>query len=246
MQSMKSSMAARKVGGVRRTTRVQKQAPVAASAEEAVTRRAALGLAAALPAALVAKPSLAAYGDAKKEFAGTVNTSGFIPYAGEGFAVLLPAKYNPASYNSEFPGIALAYEDNFDAVNKLSVIVTPTNKSKIEDYGSPTDYLKEVAYLLGQQTWQGDSLSEGGFKRGKTSVANVLDAGKDSRNGKTYYTFEILTRTADGNEGGRHHLLTSTVSGGKVYTLRQQVGDKRWFKGLERENREIASAFKVA
>ena len=43
--------------------------------------------------------------------------------------------------------------------------------------------------------------------------------------------YEILTRTADGNEGGRHQLLTATVGGGNLYICKVQIGDKRWFKG---------------
>ncbi len=74
----------------------------------------------------------------------------------------------------------------------------------------------------------------GGFAPGKVSVANVLTTGSRSTGGKTYYQYEILTRTADGDEGGRHHLFATTVSNGKLYILKMQAGDKRWFKGLER------------
>ena len=65
-------------------------------------------------------------------------------------------------------------------------------------------------------------------------MANVLTTGSRSTGGKTYYQYEILTRTADGDEGGRHHLFATTVSNGKLYILKMQAGDKRWFKGLER------------
>jgi len=67
------------------------------------------------------------------------------------------------------------------------------------------------------------------------SVANVLTTGSRVTGGKTYYQYEILTRTADGDEGGRHHLFATTVSNGKLYILKMQAGDKRWFKGTERE-----------
>ena len=43
--------------------------------------------------------------------------------------------------------------------------------------------------------------------------------------------YELLTRTADGNEGGRHQLLTATVGNGNLYICKVQIGDKRWFKG---------------
>ena len=66
-------------------------------------------------------------------------------------------------------------------------------------------------------------------------MANVLTTGSRVTGGKTYYQYEILTRTADGDEGGRHHLFATTVSNGKLYILKMQAGDKRWFKGTERE-----------
>lgn len=56
----------------------------------------------------------------------------------------------------------------------------------------------------------------GGFAPNKVSVANVLSTGSESRGGRTYYQAEVLTRTADGNEGGRHHVFEATVAGGKA------------------------------
>lgn len=34
-------------------------------------------------------------------------------------------------------------------------------------------------------------------------------------------------RAADGDEGGRHQLISATVNGGKLYLLKVQAGDKR-------------------
>lgn len=135
----------------------------------------------------------------------------------------------------------------------------------LQDYGSPDQYLNTLAPLLGQQAWQGATESEGascferlllwtlltcappgGFAPGKVSVANVLTTGSRSTGGKTYYQYEILTRTADGDEGGRHHLFATTVSNGKLYILKMQAGDKRWFKGLERELKKVQESFSVA
>lgn len=71
-------------------------------------RRAALGLLAGTAALLAGTgASQAAYGDAARVFAGKItNKSGFVPYAGEGFALLLPAKWNP-SPERDFPGTVL-------------------------------------------------------------------------------------------------------------------------------------------
>lgn len=245
--TMKASAVARVQRAQRQ--RAQRTAPVAAAQaapEPAATRRAALALVAGTATAGAAvKPAAAAYGEGANVFGKATNTSGFVPYAGDGYALLIPSKYNP-SQEKEYPGVDANFEDNFDAVCKVTVLVNPTSKGKIEDYGSPQEYLKSISYLLGAQSWQGDSLSEGGFKRGKTSIANVLDVGTVSKNGKTYYQYEILTRTADGDEGGRHHLIASTVSNGALYTVRIQDGDKRWFKGHERDCRKSFESFQVA
>ncbi len=63
-------------------------------------------IAASVPALVSASPALAAYGDSANVFGKVTNTSGFVPYAGENFSVLLPAKWNP-SKEREFPGIVL-------------------------------------------------------------------------------------------------------------------------------------------
>ena len=180
------------------------------------------------------------------------------------------------------------YEDNFDAVNTIMVLVKPAEKSKMEVRR------REGRELVGSADWCDARLRTmappklscrrsprcwasrpgraipcprvrpvcapsralltcvtGGFAPGKVSVANVLTAGSRSTGGKTYYQYEVLTRTADGDEGGRHHIFVTTVSGGKLYILkcaltppllgmdpaatnasacRAQAGDKRWFK----------------
>ncbi len=52
----------------------------------------------------------------------------------------------------------------------------------------------------------GESRSEGGFQPNKVSAASLLDvqSAKD-KNGKTYYKYEILTRS-----GAGHPLVTSS------------------------------------
>eukprot|EP00850_Spirogloea_muscicola_P022398 SM000291S10876 [mRNA] locus=s291:36185:37362:- [translate_table: standard] len=166
--------------------------------------------------------------------------------AGDGFSVSLPAKWNP-SKESEFPGSVLRYEDNFDAVSNLSVVKLPASgKSKIEDYGSPEEFIVANSYLLGKQAYAGKSQSEGGFEKDKVSTASIFQQDAIKKDGKTYYSYEILTRTGDGTEGGRHQLVTATVSNGNLYILKIQAGDKRWFKGTERFVRDAVSSFQVA
>ena len=53
-----------------------------------------------------AAPSMAAYGDSANVFGKKTNATGFVPYSGEGFAVLLPSKWNP-SKEEDAPGTIL-------------------------------------------------------------------------------------------------------------------------------------------
>ena len=170
---------------------------------------------------------------------------GFIPFSGDGYAFLLPSKYNPTR-ERPFPTCDAYFEDNFDAVSNISVLVEKTSKSKIEDFGSPEMYLEQIGYLLGQQVYAGETRSEGGFAANRVSTAAVLDVFTKSNKGKTYYYYEVLTRTADGDEGGRHQLIAATVSDGVLYTCKLQSGDKRWFKGQERDLKQTWSSFTVA
>lgn len=71
----------------------------------------------------------------------------FLPYDGEGFKLSIPAKWNP-SKEREFPGQVLRYEDNSDSNSNVSVIITPTDKKAITDYGSPEDFLSKVYIFL--------------------------------------------------------------------------------------------------
>ena len=175
--------------------------------------------------------------------------TGFVPFAGEGFALLLPSKWNP-SKEKDFSGVVLRYEDNFDAVNNLMVIQQKVGKNSIEDLGSPDKFLQDNAYLFGDQAAfpvNAAVRSEGGFAPGKVAAASVLDVQEATdKNGKKYYKFEVLTRSADGDEGGRHHLVAATVSKGDLYLLKVQIGDKRWFKGAKTEAEGAWNSFTVA
>lgn len=66
-----------------------------------------LGAAAAAALLLKANPAAAAYGDSANVFGKATNTSGFVAYAGEGFSLLLPTKWNP-SKERDFPGATVS------------------------------------------------------------------------------------------------------------------------------------------
>merc|ERR1719408_463963 len=191
-------------------------------------------------------PSFAAYGDSANVFGKITNKSGFVAYAGDGFSMLLPSKWN-LSKEKDFPNVALRYEDNFDAVNNLVVIKEKTDKGRVEDFGSPDQFLNSFSYLLGQQSYAGKTISEGGFAPDRVSAASVLDLESTTdKKGKTFYRYNILSRTADGDEGGRHQLISAVVSSNTLYILKVQVGDKRWFKGVRKEAEGVLNSFIVA
>lgn len=212
----------------------------------AVSRR--LALTVLIGAAAVGSkvsPADAAYGESANVFGKPKTNTDFMPYNGDGFKIQIPAKWNP-SKEREFPGQVLRYEDNFDTTSNLTVIVQPTDKKSITDFGSPEAFLSQVNYLLGKQAYFGKTDSEGGFDSGAVAVANVLESGTTEIGGKPYYNISVLTRTADGDEGGKHQLITATVSGGKLYICKAQAGDKRWFKGAKKFVENTTSSFSVA
>lgn len=110
-----------------------------------VSRRAALALLAGATAAVGVKvaPAAAAYGEAANVFGKPKTNTEFIAYSGEGFKLLIPSKWNP-SKEREFPGQVLRYEDNFDANSNVSVIINPTTKKTITEFGSPEEFLAQV------------------------------------------------------------------------------------------------------
>ncbi|XP_030519624.1 oxygen-evolving enhancer protein 2-2, chloroplastic [Rhodamnia argentea] len=228
--------------------RAQKQA--AAAEEEgsaaAVSRRLALTvLVGAAAVGSKASPADAAYGEAANVFGKPKTNTDFLPYTGNGFKLSIPSKWNP-SKEVEYPGQVVRYEDNFDTTTNVAVMVTPTDKKSITDYGSPENFLSEVNYLLGKQAYSGKTDSEGGFESDAVATANILESSAPEINGKKYFFLSVLTRTADGDEGGKHQLITATVKDGKLYICKAQAGDKRWFKGARKYVESTASSFSVA
>ncbi|PNH04088.1 Oxygen-evolving enhancer protein 2, chloroplastic [Tetrabaena socialis] len=226
----------------------RRSAVVVRAQAQDVTRRAALGaLAGAALLVSNTNQASASFGESANVFGKITNKSGFVSYAGDNFSVELPSKWNP-SKEKDFPGTTLRYEDNGDAVNNLVVLVQPSDKKSIEDYGPQDKFLESVSYLLGRQAYSGETRSEGGFAANRVSAASLLDVfSTTDKKGKTYYKYELLVRSADGDEGGRHQLIAATVgSDSKLYILKVQVGDKRWFKGVDKEAKGVWNSFTVA
>merc|ERR1712061_491130 len=151
-----------------------------------------------------------------------------------------------SSKEKDFPNVVLRYEDNFDAVNSVIVIKEKTDKNRVEDFGTPDQFLNSFSYLLGKQSYSGRTISEGGFAPDRVSAASVLDLESTTdKKGRAVYKYNILARTADGDEGGRHQLISATVSGGNLWILKIQVGDKRWFKGVKKEAEGAFNSFLI-
>nr|AJS13467.1 PSBP-1 [Erycina pusilla] len=229
---------------------VRARTQAAATAEEknsiALSRRLAVTiLIGAAAVGTKVSPADAAYGEAANVFGKPKTNTDFLPYNGDGFKLLIPSKWNP-SKEREFPGQVLRYEDNFDSNSNVSVIITPTDKKSITDYGSPEQFLSQVDFLLGKQTYGGTTQSEGGFDDNSVATANILETSTPVIGGKQYYFVSVLTRTADGDEGGKHQLITAAISDGKLYICKAQAGDKRWFKGARKFVESAASSFNLA
>ena len=225
--------------------RAQKQAGAEEDNSVAVSRRLALTvLVGAAAVGAKVSPADAAYGESANVF-GKPKSTEFTPYSGDGFKLLVPAKWNP-SKEVEYPGQVLRYEDNFDTTSNVAVMVTPATKGKITEYGSPEEFLAQVNYLLGKQAYFGKTDSEGGFDSDAVAIANILETSTPVVDGKQYYFISVLTRTADGDEGGKHQLITATVSDGKLYICKAQAGDKRWFKGARKYVESAVTSFNVA
>merc|ERR1719453_2556948 len=163
--------------------------------------------------------------------AAAVSSSSQAALAAYGERATVPGKWNPTK-EVEYPGQQVRYEDNYDTVSSLYVSKIPSSKGNIKDYGEPLKFLEQFSDVLGKQSYQGSTASEGGFDKNRVSVATIVSADAVERNGITYYKINILTRTADGNEGGRHQLVSAGVGKDKnLYIMKVQMGEKRWVKG---------------
>ncbi|XP_039010627.1 oxygen-evolving enhancer protein 2-3, chloroplastic-like [Hibiscus syriacus] len=91
-------------------------------------------------------PADAAYGEPSNVFGKPKTNTEFIPYNGQGFKLSIPSKWNP-SKEVECPGQVLRYEDNFDSPTNVAIMVTPTDKKSITDFGSPEQFLSKTFYL---------------------------------------------------------------------------------------------------
>lgn len=201
---------------------------------------------AGLASLLSVEPSHAAFGDAANVFGKPTNTTGIIPYKGKGFQVDLPSKWGPSNEKEGQKNVILRYEDTGDAVNNVLIFKVKANKGSVKEYGDPAAFLNDVKGIFGENMWRGATISEGGFKKDQVSAASLIASDQEQKDGRTYYKLQVLTRTADGNEGGRHNLISATVDKGDLWICKVQIGDKRWFKGASKQGQAVYNTFTVA
>lgn len=125
------------------------------------------------------------------------------------------------------------FTDSFDTITTLSITrFRGQNHSSVKDYGTLVQLLEQYPYVLGVQSFEGKTMSEGGFSDNKVVTATLVDSKEEAVDGKVYFKYNLLTRTADGDEGGKHQLLSFAVgSDGCLYLYKVCVGEKRWIKG---------------
>ncbi|KAG0473831.1 hypothetical protein HPP92_015688 [Vanilla planifolia] len=234
---------------VRPVVRAQaKQGDTVKESATAVSRRVALTVLVGTAAVgTKVSPADAAYGEAANVFGKPKTNTDFLPYEGDGFKVLIPSKWNP-SKEVEYPGQVLRYEDNFDSLTNITVTVTPQTRSP-----SPTTVHRSSSWHKWITYWGSRLMPaaqklrlQGGFDPNVVATANILESSTPVIGGKQYYNISVLTRTADGDEGGKHQLITAAVQDGKLYICKVQAGDKRWFKGARKFVESTANSFNLA
>lgn len=220
---------------------------VARAEKQDYSRRAAIGLVAGAAALISAQPALAKYGEAPKVFGkGRGGPAEFVPYEGQGFSLLIPSQWEPSEEREDKQQV-IRYDDHFDVVTNLVVIKEPSSQGSIDGFGSPEKFISERSYLLGRQVFDLPTDSEGGFKSGRVAATHVLDSDVvTDKKGNKYFYLELLTTTADGDEGGRHQLIKAGVKGGNLYIFKAQAGDKRWIKGQRKNCQEATKSFQLA
>merc|ERR1712060_264709 len=232
--SAKNVIVQNKVQVKARSARTSAALVVRASAEHHQTRRTFFGGAAAAATLIAAQPSQAAYGEGAGVFKPNREQKDpdYVTFEGAGYTILVPQRgWNPTKAGglAMYPNLDMMLEDwNSTDVANVSVSVFPAKGGGLP---SPAD----LSYLLGQDVWSSSAtgtadtptMNEQGFTTGISSANLLTSADKDVA-GVKYKTYDILTRTADGSQGGRHHIISVAEKGGKLYVAQVMAGDKHW------------------
>lgn len=164
---------------------------------------------------------------------------------GQGYKLEVPSNWI-VSDQVETKNQIIRYEDSGNISASVIVVKEPTSSQSIDQVGDPDSVLKKYVPILGKQSFDRPTDAEGGFKSGAVAALSVLDqTTMTDKSGNKYYGYELLLRTADGTEGGRHVLMKAGVKGGNIYLMKVEAGDKRWVRDKRASCRLAMETFQV-
>jgi len=162
----------------------------------------------------------------------------FQVYYGSGYTINLPMRgFNPSPPGmlGLYPSIDVMWQD-YQTTDIAQVSV------QVIDSGNKVE-LGDMPYLFGKDVWDCSNnqcneryLEEQGFTTG-SSVGSLMKSESTSVDGVTYKVYDVLTRYADGGEGGRWHLIKAASKDGKTYVMQFLGGEKHWTR-----NKSIAES----
>ncbi len=142
----------------------------------------------------------------------------------------IPSKQKPKKNGKKnsVDGQDIVYKDIIEPLESVSVSVTSTDKSSIDEFGSP----EEVAQTLASSVLTPAS-----------QEVKVLSVKRSVVDGRAYVDFEFAAKAPSYL---RHALARVTVANGKFYTLTTGANElRRWGKVKDTLGKVVAS-FKVA
>jgi photosystem II oxygen-evolving enhancer protein 2 len=126
-------------------------------------------------------------------------------------------------------GPDIVFHDLIEETENVSVVMSALTGSKqLTDLGSPG----EVGLQLVDKV-----LAPANSNR----TAEVLAANSRTTGEKTYYDFEFLVKSPNGD---RHNVSSVSISRGKLYTLNVSAPERRW-QTVEEIFRKVAGSFTV-
>jgi photosystem II oxygen-evolving enhancer protein 2 len=126
-------------------------------------------------------------------------------------------------------GPDIVFHDLIEETENVSVVMSNlTGTKQLTDLGSPTEVgLQLVDKVLAPTN--------------SNRTAEVLAADARTTGEKTYYNFEFLVKSPNGD---RHNVTSVAVNRGKLYTLNVSAPEQRW-QTVEDIFRKVANSFTV-
>ena len=145
----------------------------------------------------------------------------------DGYEFLYPNGWLPVKV-TDGPDIVL--HDLIETTENVSVVISSIAEGKtLADLGTPGD----VGYRLGK-----NAIAPPGSGR----EAELVNAGQQDVDGKTYYILEYAVKLPDRQQ--RHNLASVAVSRGKLFTFNASTTEQRWQKA-EPKLQQVVKSFTV-